>query len=267
MMVVPVVKLVVGAIASTLTVSCLRNCLQTIEIASEERVEHSVSLGLSIQDRLSDIVLTPPSQSDKVDDGDADCSLLLDEFKSLSRKGSLCLFLSCPSISIKDVEGEWNGLLLENNGWVLTQVTSFITNQLFGRGMPWNGKAFDRSSRKGINRFVSRKEGNGETVVLKCHEFGFSQEPSRLLMSVGPDESALTGSSCVALTYSPYHPGLSLWKSMRDELRLVPLPSSSNVQILIGLGYMAWSGGIRNASPFCLWRTKTHRATSPSNRE
>ena len=38
---------------------------------------------------------------------------------------------------------------------------------------------------------------------------------------------------------------------MQDELRVVPVRQG---QVLIGLGHMAWSGGVWNASPFLLYR-------------
>ncbi len=51
---------------------------------------------------------------------------------------------------------------------------------------------------------------------------------------------------------------------MTDELRVVPIQTTNNdgndIQapppptVLIGVGWMAWSGGKWNASPFCLWR-------------
>ena len=246
-MIIPGLKLAAGAIAGTLTFSCVRNSLQTVSVISDGNIEDSLSRGLYIQDRLSNIAQIAPLAGDT----SVVCESLLDEMKTLSRKDSLCLFLSCPSISPGDVEGSWNGNLLENNGWVLTSVTSFISNQLFGRGIPWNGKAFKGSTGRGINRFVSGKQEE------RLHEFDFAHEPSRLLLSEGPDESALTGSSCVALDYSGYHAKLSLWNSMRDEVRLVPLPSSCNIRLLIGLGCMGWSGGIRNCSPFCLWQDTT----------
>ena len=54
--------------------------------------------------------------------------------------------------------------------------------------------------------------------------------------------------------------------NMQDELRIVTLPKTvlastlsneaqqQQQQVLLGIGYMAWSGGIWNASPFVLWR-------------
>ena len=43
---------------------------------------------------------------------------------------------------------------------------------------------------------------------------------------------------------------------MVDELRVLKLPEDSSVEVMIGMGCMAWSGGMLNASPFCLWRHK-----------
>jgi hypothetical protein len=51
---------------------------------------------------------------------------------------------------------------------------------------------------------------------------------------------------------------------MIDEVRVLNITCSAtthegenddnNLQILIGLGCMAWSGGVLNSSPFCLYR-------------
>lgn len=294
MMVPIMVKVAMGAIASTISFSCLRNCLQTMDVIADERMEDSAALGLSIQDRLSQTALqttttptrTTTTSSQGVEEDRSsnvvfdDCKVsILAEMKSLSRKESLCLFLSCPSISISDVEGEWNGFFLDNNGWIMTQIPTFITNTLFvggRRGLQWNGKVFDASTGRGINRFLTKKKETKEHDEMKKegdvphiyqNEFAFAHAPSRLLRFERPDESALTGSSCVVLDYSPHQPWLSLWKSMRDEIRMVPLPSlllssssskegggGGELQLLIGLGAMAWSGGVRNSAPFCLWR-------------
>lgn len=51
------------------------------------------------------------------------------------------------------LEGPWNGVLLQNNGFFLTRISGFVTNYLFGKQRRWNGKFFDSSSHAGINRF------------------------------------------------------------------------------------------------------------------
>lgn len=47
-----------------------------------------------------------------------------------------------------------------------------------------------------------------------------------------------------------------LWRSMVDEVRMVNCINGECV--LLGLGSMAWSGGVWNASPFVLWRERDH---------
>lgn len=120
-------------------------------------------------------------------------------------------------------------------------MTRFLTNVLFGKGRKWNGKAF-RANKRGVNRFHS-KQINGTDYQ---HEFDYSLEPSRI---------GTSHRSSISLCYSKYQFPLSLWHSMRDELKCVPVGNGDEkVQVLIGFGSMSWSGGKLNASPFCLWR-------------
>ena len=106
---------------------------------------------------------------------------------------------------------------------------------------------------RGINRFHS-KAASGTTE--NEHSFDSCIQPSRLNDNI--DDS----NSVVALTYSNYQAPLSLWKTMMDELRVVPMAEGSDGQVLIGLGCMAWSGGMLNASPFCLWRETSSTSES-----
>lgn len=117
-----------------------------------------------------------------------------------------------------------------------------MTNGLFGKGRVWNGKAF-RNDNVGVNRFHAKKNNDGTTEWQ--HEFDYTIESSGI-GTAGPS---------VSLCYSNYQFPLSLWHSMRDEIRCVPVgDSDEQVQVMIGFGSMAWSGGKLNASPFCLWR-------------
>lgn len=94
----------------------------------------------------------------------------------------------------------------------------------------------------GVNRFRAK---NNDTEYQ--HEFDYAIEPSRI---------GASRDSSVSLCYSSYQFPLSLWHSMTDELKCVPVAGDdgTKVQVLIGFGSMAWSGGKLNASPFCLWR-------------
>lgn len=115
-------------------------------------------------------------------------------------------------------------------------MTKVLTNRLFGRGRTWNGKAFEMAGR-GRNRFFV--DSSHRTVYQ--HEFQYAMKPSRLAPNV----------QVVALNYEHSQSYCSLWKTMRDELRVVPI--QDNQFLVLGLGYMAWSGGVWNASPFCLY--------------
>jgi hypothetical protein len=154
-----------------------------------------------------------------------------------------------------------------------TRVTRFITNGLFGKGRRWNGKSFavatSATKNLGSNRFEAfsqfRTKYNQKkdipasvTVVLKTeteHSFEFDHGDSRLSPH-GP---------CVSIRYSRFQRPFSLWKSMVDEVRILPTalkvdhqPSKNDKSVeyeaLIGIGSMAWSGGVLNCSPFYLYR-------------
>ena len=154
---------------------------------------------------------------------------------------------------------------------VQTRVSEFLTNSLFGRGHRWNGKAFcvDKAttssniekSSTGKNRFISSatEESSMATPVVASsntttstirydHSFDFGLEPSR----IAPNLKSLI------LRYNRHQTFRSsgwtslLWKSMVDEIRIVECANGDCV--LLGLGCMAWSGGMLNGSPFCLFR-------------
>jgi hypothetical protein len=157
-----------------------------------------------------------------------------------------------------------------------TRVTQFITNRLFGKGRRWNGKSFaigsnatSTTNKIGWNRFEAfsqfRTKFNpkkdrpaSETVVLKTEkEHCFDYDYGNSLLS--PYDQ------CVIIRYSGYQGCFSLWKSMLDEVRMLPTvlkvdpnPSKNSkavdYEVLLGIGSMTWSGGALNGSPFCLYR-------------
>ena len=243
-MILPTIKVAGSAVAAVLAFCSARNMIQTTRILSNDVVESTVGAGMRIQDELAETVSSHKGLAS-----------LIDELKTLSRKEALCLFASCPSVKLKDIEGDWNLMLLENNGIVMTQVASFMTNQLFSKGHTFLGKSFNCKSGMGINMFTKETGDN-----TQFHEFDFSVEHSRMLPS---DDTAsfLTGTDCIALKYGQYQPIFSPWKTMRDELRTVPLPEDSSCQLMIGMGCMAWSGGLKNGTPFCLWRKIQNRTS------
>jgi hypothetical protein len=205
--------------------------------------------------------------------------------QSLDRQEVLQLFLwDCEApANLAELDGDWNGELLENNGVVLTQVTNFLTNGLFGKGRKWNGKLFDGHDGRGRNRFFSSSKTTNEqihpvssesTTIDTEHTFDLSVAPSRLGVSIKEElqdnDNSNTDSNSnqatphemmkVALCdYTQHQSRFSLWYSMKDELRVV---KCSNGQIVLGLGSMGWSGSIWNASPFCLWRETSDPASS-----
>lgn len=126
-----------------------------------------------------------------------------------------------------------------------TYVSSFLTNYLFGKGQDWKGKKFYAGKeRLGINRFQSKKDISRGKLQ---HNFNYEITPSNL--AKGKVKS-------LRLTYVISQNFPSLWSTMNDELRFLRVPSKTGNSchgILIGIGSMAWSGGVWNGSPFCLW--------------
>jgi len=121
-----------------------------------------------------------------------------------------------------------------------TAVSEFLTHVLFSNGLRWNGKAFSVDG-KGRNRF---SEGLN---ISTDHTFDFQTESS----SLGRDSS-------MVLRYAKHQNFKStgwkflLWKSMVDEVRVLKL--NDGQFCLLGIGSMAWSGGVWNGSIFCLFK-------------
>lgn len=70
------------------------------------------------------------------------------------------------------------------------------------------------------------------------------------------------GESSLILNYTAHQSPISLWRTMMDEIRILPL--DGDIRVLIGLGYMAWSGGKLNASPFVLYQKPSPHVSSVS---
>jgi len=157
---------------------------------------------------------------------------MIEHLQCLDREGLLRLFCSCaPPADISSLSGGWNGILLNNNNLGMTNIGSkFISNTLFGKGSRWNGKYFG-SEGKGTNRFI------GKRATHMMHEFDFVLQESKIQK----------GTQSVCLKYSKYQFPLSPWHTMTDEVRCLP------GNVLIGFGAMAWSGGMLNSAPFCLY--------------
>ncbi|EEC50300.1 predicted protein [Phaeodactylum tricornutum CCAP 1055/1] len=149
---------------------------QTFQVSRGMNDENDLAFRLCIEERM------PSSRRLQV---------ALDEIVGLSRSDALkCFKTSCRApLSLSEIGGEWDGILLDNNGIIM---------------------------------------------------------PSSLVPNV----------TSVGLRYSDYQNFLSPWYSMRDEVRLLELPSPVEFEIMIGFGCMKWSGGFLNGAPFCLYREK-----------
>ena len=222
-MLLPAAKAVVSAVVFTIAACCGRNTLQTTNFINSKCDDCSISN------------LLPESDYDNP-------KAMVQHLQSLKREDLLEIFrVSQAPKDLSQIEGEWNGYLLENNGVVMTAVSKVMTNGLFGKTRRWNGKAFSAGGR-GINRFLNKGNGSSD----KEHSFDYTIEESKIH----------SGKPSVKLQYANYQSRFSLWKTMVDEVRVVP----GNSNVLIGFGAMAWSGGMKNSAPFCL--TQAHLSES-----
>mmetsp|Transcript_10854 Transcript_10854/g.16603 ORF Transcript_10854/g.16603 Transcript_10854/m.16603 type:complete len:218 (+) Transcript_10854:3-656(+) len=217
MIIVNIVRAAAVAIAA-LSGSVARNIWQTYQLSNQEKPQLRLEL---------------PKEITKVDDA-------LTKLKSMKRKELVQLYMSCDAPNdLSLIYGRWNGTLLENNGWIMTSVSNLITYYFFGIGdRRWNGKTFAEDS-TGWNRFKT-KDGKIELV-------------HKIDLSLGP--SGITDKYAALAQYASYQSFFSPWQTMVDELRVLKLDYVDG-EILICMGYMGWSGGILNASPFCLHRMK-----------
>jgi hypothetical protein len=114
MMILPIAKVAAGAVTATLALSSGRNMLQTFQIsrAHQETTDTKAPwVPPSLHLHLSD----PDSTSTTVK-----ANSVVSDLEKLGRKELVELFLSCqPPANAAEIEGEWNGVLLENNGFVL----------------------------------------------------------------------------------------------------------------------------------------------------
>jgi hypothetical protein len=119
----------------------------------------------------------------------------------------------------------------------------------------WNGKEFGIRTHKngiiGINRFYPNgKNGCNDATMEKVHNFDYAAS-----------SPSIFGNTSIQLNYSRHQGIFSLWKTMVDEVRILEIPSprkqlSNGTEqsdfILLGVGSMAWSGGMYNCQPFVL---------------
>ena len=239
-----------GAATAILALASGRNMLQTYRIVGRRGAVGATDV--------------PPSSSLL----DTTTSLfhkdILSTLPTLSRRELLELYLACedPTTVAKDLsrlQGVWHAQLLSNNV-VLTAVSAFITHQLFGGGQRWAAKIFDKGGLTGINGFCrsTKKDKESTPVLQHRHAFDVSVQPSRLRPDLQSIQLRYHRRRCPKIT-TTHHLSFLLWTTMVDELRIVPVQEheDASVEVLLGLGSLAWSGGVWNASPFVLWRNKT----------
>ena len=244
MLVAPVLQAASSVVILTLAASCGRNMLQTRHHFMQKDDSYFSSMF------ENDATMTDLISSSR--NSPLPPELVVQNLRSLKRENLLHIFSKSRSPSnLTEIQGEWDGCLLENNGVIMTLVSKIMTNGLFGFGRKWNGKEFMLDS-KGTNRFIVKgisNDGSGKhhSSIDTAHDFDYSITDS----VVDNKQETTTSSSVVRLKYSNYHRTLSLWSTMADEVRFIP---AGDKQVLIGFGCMEWSGGMLNGAPFCLWR-------------
>jgi len=267
----PLVKLAAAAATTVLTVSSGKNMFQTATIAHEHN------------QRPSSYFSSATSSMSTLRPGDS-TNAIVSKMQAMKRKELLELyFCSRAPQDFSEIQGEWDGILLDNGSWIMTTVTSLLTDRLFGMGRKWNGKHFgiaesnveensSKQQRQGINRFYARKtksnvsssSSSSSPLTERQHIFDMRLQPSQLdtiFKNSRVQQQQQQPRKCsLVLDYSKHQSLVSPWRTMMDEIRIVPL--NGDCRVLIGLGYMAWSGGRLNSSPFLLFRGGTERTTT-----
>jgi hypothetical protein len=218
-MIVSAVQIAISAAVFAIAGSCGSNMLQSIQVTNNMDLPGLTQMHLSA--------------------ANGESSEMVKHLQSLNRQELLELFKSCEvPADLSDIEGEWDGVLLENNGLIMTKVSNIMTHGLFalGSGRRWAGKRFGKNGESGINRFFNKNTNSHDTKI----NFDVSIQHSSLH----------AGNPCIRLRYFDHQSPVSLWKTMVDELRIIP----GYDDVLLGMGAMAWSGGSANSAPFCLHR-------------
>lgn len=152
---IPFAPLVVGgAFLGTIVISTVSNIQQTINVRKEfefnrnflEKYHDDESSILSCYLQPNkDGLLQASVPNDKTS------SEVFRDLKHMKRDEVIALFLSCPSpTDLKQIQGEWDGALLENNGLVMVSMffcsIEFLDSLLFSMPnlfSPWKTFAFD----------------------------------------------------------------------------------------------------------------------------
>ncbi|KAJ1635805.1 hypothetical protein T492DRAFT_964031 [Pavlovales sp. CCMP2436] len=150
-----------------------------------------------------------------------------DVLRSCARKSDVvALWRSAGPVQPETVAGrELRGALLFRG--VLAPASAVITHALFAPGSAWTGKAFGPLG-EGLNTFANGMRRRCFTYAVQLSE--------------------LDGKPALALTYRGRDGLFGGLLGMRDELRVLP----GHPRILLGMGGMAVTGGVRNAAPFVL---------------
>ena len=178
---------------------------------------------------------------------------------NMKKKELIELYLQCeppdlPSdISYYNDKYQYDGYLLDN-GPVLTLVTGFITNRLFGKGKPWLGKVYMTPTSNigtGKNRFALNSSIQTPQTIDERLDRTFDYSIGK---SILPSPSSTNKSlfNKYASRCSSLSPMSLLWKGMVDEIRVIKLATNNKEKVLLGVGYFTWSGGVYNLAPFCL---------------
>jgi hypothetical protein len=221
----------------------------------------------------------------------------------MSRRQLLQLYLdptkcSAPTTSSAaeqlDLEGEWEGVLLDNHGRIMTWVAHLLTHRFFAAAARreqrasiaaassppswWRGKSFSRLAggdiTGGANRIAvvstpARSDSGQNASVAPVehnHLFDAAIGPTRFPSPRGrqrskhrddsSNESEDSGSKSELALILTYRRHQPWYSPWRTMTDELRLlrTSPSSPTVLLGWGCMAWSGGTLNASPFCLYR-------------
>jgi len=253
-----VVSALLGGTIAALGGSSAINMFQSFRLSEQNGQHQPASVKASRRRSLQACAMVVPVLEQYMEDGkicapsDKSVKDIVSDLQQLRRSELMELWLACeaPPQNMKSMDGDWNGVLLDNNGMLMTKVSEFLTDALFGRKFgKWNGKAFRAGENGGgINRFYSRRSNDDDNTVQYEHRFDCRVAASQL------DRKG----DALVLKYANHQNRLSPWHSMRDEIRVLPMAGRSG-GVLLGLGCMKWSGayvrdGMLNSAPFCLYR-------------
>jgi len=126
MMILTVARAAAAAVTATLALSSGRNMVQTFQVSREHQRSRERSLSSSIP---------APAIHRFSLDSQATTASVVKQIEQMNRKELVEVFLSCEApTDLSEIQGEWNGVLLDNNGFVMvgsTQTRTLSINQHF----------------------------------------------------------------------------------------------------------------------------------------